>query len=73
MSSGYPYFLPYPPPDQRKMVSLCFSSQYLTNDIKGHLIIELYGGMEYTGCFFTGPPPKKLRYGKPRLGEVTCI
>ena len=22
-----------------------------------------------TGCFFfTGPPPKKLKYGKPRLG-----
>ena len=26
-----------------------------------------------TGCFFTGPPPKKLKYGKPRLGEVSCI
>ena len=24
-----------------------------------------------TGCFFfTGPPAKKLKYGKPRLGEV---
>ena len=23
--------------------------------------------------FFNGPPPKKLKYGKPRLGEVTCI
>ena len=27
----------------------------------------------YTGCFFTGPPPKKLKYGNSRLGEVTCI
>ena len=34
-----------------------FSSQYLTNDIKGHLIIELYGGMEYTGCFFHWASP----------------
>ena len=25
------------------------------------------------GVFFTGPPPKKLKYGKPRLGEVRCI
>ena len=22
------------------------------------------------GVFFAGPPPKKLKYGKPRLGEV---
>ena len=27
----------------------------------------------YTGCFFTGPPPKKLKYGKLRLGEARCI
>ena len=25
------------------------------------------------GVFFTGPPPEKLKYGKPRLGEVRCI
>ena len=25
------------------------------------------------GVFFTGPPPKKLKYVKLRLGEVTCI
>ena len=25
------------------------------------------------GVFFTGPPPKKLKYGKLRLGEVTRI
>ena len=27
----------------------------------------------YRVFFFTGPPPKKLKYGKPRLGEVKCI
>ena len=27
----------------------------------------------YRVFFFTGPPPKKLKYGKPRLGEVRCI
>ena len=27
----------------------------------------------YRVFFFTGPPPKKLKYGKPWLGEVTCI
>ena len=27
----------------------------------------------YRVFFFTGPPPKKLKYGKLRLGEVTCI
>ena len=27
-----------------------------------------YGGC-YTGCFFHWYPPKKLMYGKPRLGE----
>ena len=36
------------------------------------------GGLELedcTGCFFffTGPPLKKLKYGKGRLGEVRCI
>ena len=25
----------------------------------------------YTGCFFSLVPPKKLKYGKPRLGEST--
>ena len=25
------------------------------------------------GVFFTGPPPKKLKYGKSRLDEVACI
>ena len=31
-------------------------------------------GELYTGCFFfTGPPPKKLKYEKPRLGKVRCI
>ena len=24
-----------------------------------------------TGCFFNWYPPKKLKYGKPRLGEST--
>ena len=28
---------------------------------------------EIQGVFFAGPPPEKLKYGKPRLGEVTCI
>ena len=27
----------------------------------------------YRVFFFTGPLPKKLKYGKPRLGEVRCI
>ena len=27
----------------------------------------------YRVFFFTGPPPKKLKYRKPRLGEVRCI
>ena len=25
------------------------------------------------GVFFTGPPTKKLKFGKPRLSEVRCI
>ena len=25
----------------------------------------------HTVCFFTGTPPKKFKYGKPRLGEST--
>ena len=29
--------------------------------------------IRYWVFFFTGPPPEKLKYGKPRLGEVTCI
>ena len=27
----------------------------------------------YRVFFFTGPPLKKLKYGKLRLGEVRCI
>ena len=27
----------------------------------------------YRVFFFTGPPPKKFKYGKPRLGEARCI
>ena len=27
----------------------------------------------YRVFFFTGPPLEKLKYGKPRLGEVRCI
>ena len=26
----------------------------------------------YTGCFFNWYAPKKLKYGKPRLGESTA-
>ena len=29
--------------------------------------------LKLQGVFFTGPPPKKLKYGKQRLGEVRCI
>ena len=32
-----------------------------------------WGCSEIQGVFFTGPPPKKLKYGKQRLGEVRCI
>ena len=29
--------------------------------------------LKHSGCFFfTGGFPKKLKYGKPRLGEVMC-
>ena len=43
-----------------------------------YLNFQVYGGsLDHdgdTGCFFfTGPPPEKLKYGKPRLGEVRCI
>ena len=38
------------------------------------LDISTSSGLPDTGCFFfTGPPPKKLKYGKPRLGKVRCI
>ena len=30
-------------------------------------------GLLYRVFFFTGPPPQKFKYGKQRLGEVTCI
>ena len=33
----------------------------------------IFEGEIYRVFFFTGPPPKKLKYGKPRLGEVRCI
>ena len=34
-----------------------------------HLLQYHYHCSINTGCFFfTGPPPKKLKYGKPRLG-----
>ena len=32
---------------------------------------EAFPGNFYRVFFFTGTPPKKLKYGKPRLGEST--
>ena len=43
----------------RPWLSLLLSSSPFTTDIQGG--------------FFTGPPPKKLKYGKPWLGEARCI
>ena len=34
-------------------------------------LLKLKGSALYTGCFFNWYPPKKLKYGKPRLGEST--
>ena len=36
--------------------------------VKIHLL-----SLQIQGFFLTGPPPKKLEYGKPRLGKVRCI
>ena len=33
--------------------------------------IHYIHNMDITGCFFHWYPPKKLKYGKPRLGEST--
>ena len=30
----------------------------------------IFGLFKVQGVFFTGPPLKKLKYGKPRLGEA---
>ena len=36
--------------------------------------VQTFGALsQIQGVFFTGPPPKKLKYGKPRLSEVRCI
>ena len=32
---------------------------------------NVYKETQIQGVFFTGPLPKKFKYGKPRLGEVT--
>ena len=38
-----------------------------------HREIDNANTFTYRVFFFTVPPPKKLKYGKPRLGEVMCI
>ena len=40
-----------------------FSPQILLSALSEALYVQ--------GVFFTGTPPKKLNYGKPRLGEST--
>ena len=48
--------------------------RYVQLDLQKTLLLLLPSSYKKdTGCFFTGPPPKKLKYGKPRLGEVRCI
>ena len=46
--------------------ALCLPSDFLKSD--GEPVQS-----DIQGVFFTGPPPEKLKYGKPRLGEVTYI
>ena len=36
-----------------------------------HILSQDFPKCEHTGCFFNWYPPKKLKYGKPRLGEST--
>ena len=38
--------------------------------LSSHHLIWFQGNC-HTGCFFNWYPPKKLKYGKPRLGEST--
>ena len=40
-------------------------------DIAVNVAVYVFGF--YRVFFFSGPPPKKLKYGKPRLGVVRCI
>ena len=40
-------------------------------DIAVNVAVYVFGF--YRVFFFSGPPPKKLKYGKPRLGKVRCI
>ena len=42
-----------------------------TKTIKGKVKNKLASLVD-TGCFFNWYPPKKLKYGKPRLGESTA-
>ena len=61
--------------------SLCNKYQFFSRQNSSHREIQniflsvserLYQIQIYTGCFFSHwYPPKKLKYGKPRLGEST--
>ena len=46
------------------------NAQFLREQIQGESECKV---INIQGVFFTGPPPEKLKYGKPRLAEVRCI
>ena len=50
-------------------VELDVDTSYLNNTQVNNCEVS-FVNQEIQGVFFTGPPPKKLKYGKQRLGEV---
>ena len=53
--------------------SLINTSPYLLTRQKKNICAIANIKEKYRVFFFTGTPLKKLKYGKPRLGEFRCI
>ena len=49
------------------------TKQWVTSESISENGTALYQYQSYRVFFFTGPLPKKLKYGKPRLSKVRCI
>ena len=51
---------------------LCLFYLFICVNVFHTLKIEIIV-INYRVFFFTGPPPEKFKYRKPRLGEIRCI
>ena len=59
-------------PETKYVRTICLRTKCLPDETSIRTKRNNDHRMLHTGCFFNWYPPKKLKYGKPRLGESTA-